>query len=96
MQDLERSALNFLHKYEDQMVKEESFKQFLGRNITVNTIVESLKLCVKYDNMENVKLQAFQFIKTNNENVSANKEYLDLFKSHPHLMRDVYLHVCSK
>lgn len=95
LQDLRKSAMNFVHKYEKQMVQKESFHEFLCRNLSADTIAETLKLCVKY-NMRRVKSRAFHFIRKNNHNVIANKEFLDLFQSHPDLMRSIYVYVCAK
>lgn len=95
LEDLKSRAMAFVTSHEEEMAKEDSFQKFLCRNLNANTIAYALKLCAKY-NMKILKSAAFDFVQKHHEDVNTNKEFLELFESHPLLQRDIYLYVCSK
>ena len=83
-ESLRNNVMKFISTYEEDMVKQKRYQDFLCRDFTVDRIVPILKLCVKYD-LEDVKLKAFKFVQENKETFGVDKAFLDLLKSNPDL-----------
>lgn len=90
--ELKKSAMSFVSNHEQQMVREDSFHKFLCRDLKMNTLASTLKLCDKYS-MQSVKSKAFEFVKKYNQAVAKNPEFLAMFTSHPQLMKALYVYI---
>ena len=94
LKSLKKGASSFVHNRQDRMVKEESYRKFLCRDLSVSTVTSILLLCDEYD-LEDVKREAFKFVNDNNKSLVQNEEFLDLFDSETDLMRELYVYTHS-
>lgn len=92
---LKKNVKTFMKKYEHELVKEESFLEYLSRDLAINTVADTLKLCDEY-NLTSVKLVASEFAKQHYNELSVNQKFLSLFESHPLLMREIYVLYAKK
>ena len=89
LESLRKSVAAFVSKHEEDMVKEQSYQEFLCRDLTADRIVSILELCAKY-NLEDVKLKAFKVVHENKEIFAVNQAFLDLLVSHPNLSKSFF------
>ena len=95
LKSLKKGAMTFVRNREDQMVKEESYQKFLCRDLSVSTVASTLSLCAMYGlDLVDVRIEAFKFVKNNNESLVWKKEFLDLFNSNGDLMKQLYIYIC--
>lgn len=92
LEDLGAIAATFIRENEKQMVKEDSFQKYLCDNIALNTIVYTLLLSEEH-NVEPVKLKAFEFVKEHAKEMATDEEFMNLFDSHPKLMKSIFKYI---
>lgn len=90
--ELEEKLMSFMHNHEEEMVKLHSYKEFICENFSLPTIIDILRLCYKYNNLDAVKTKAFDFIIKNNYVVAQNQQFLSLFDSNVEIIKDLYLY----
>lgn len=92
--DFEANLRKFISIPEEQMVKEKSYQQFLFRNLNIESVAYTLKMCDKYKQfLHGVELLTFQFVEKYNKDLLCNEEFLKLFESNPSLMKRLYVFI---
>ncbi|KAJ8683076.1 hypothetical protein QAD02_018868 [Eretmocerus hayati] len=90
--DLREKVSNFIEKYEDEMVYQENYQNFLFCDLSVDNVASTLLLCVKY-NLDDLKSKVFDFLKDHKKDALENKDFMDLFNSQASLMQDIFRHL---
>lgn len=93
MNILRSKVEEFIRDNEDKMAKEDSYHTFVRSHFELDTIIDTLKFCAKYEeDMHNVKISAFEFIKQYGKTITSDPKFLDLFYTHPKIMKDFHIY----